>query len=165
MGRLGLDQAQPDWSVRLPAFSISDTNDSNRENAGVFDGTNSPHMNAWDARIGIQRHLWSLGALGDSSFFGGYLQINDGIGGACGPTRACTAGTFPDLAVATEITGAEVSRWYLGFDQAIDSAAMHLYAVYQHLEPTVDLIDSNLNHVSEPLDNFDLFYTGARMYF
>jgi hypothetical protein len=42
---------------------------------------------------------------------------------------------------------------------------MHLYAVYQHLEPKVDLIDKNLNHVSEPLDNFDLFYTGARMYF
>ncbi|MGC1710083.1 MAG: hypothetical protein WA717_00580, partial [Methyloceanibacter sp.] len=111
------------------------------------------------------RHMWSLGYLGDSSIFGGYLQINDGIGGACGPTRACKAGTFPDLAVATEITGANVSRWYLGFDQAIDSAAMHLYAVYQHLEPKVDLIDSNLNHVSEPLDNFDLFYTGARMYF
>ena len=155
----------PTGLFAFTAFSFSDTNDSNRENAGVFDGTNSPPMNAWDARIGIQRHFWSLGALGDSSFFGGYLKINDGIGGACGPTRACAAGTFPNLPVATEITGSEVSRWYLGFDQAINSAAMHLYAVYQHLEPKVDLIDSNLNHVSEPLDNFDLFYTGARMYF
>ena len=122
-------------------------------------------MNAWDVRIGIQRKMGMLGALGDSSFFGGYLEINNGIGGACGPTRGCKAGTFPDLAVATEITGAQVTRWYLGFDQSIDSAAMHLYAVYQHLDPSVDLINSTQKRVSEPLDDFDLFYTGARMYF
>ena len=75
------------------------------------------------------------------------------------------AGTFPNLAIDTEITGSEVDKWYLGWDQAIDSAALHLYAVYQHLEPSVDLVDSSLNRVSEPLDNFDLFYTGARIYF
>jgi hypothetical protein len=63
------------------------------------------------------------------------------------------------------VAGAQVTRWYLGFDQAIDSAALHLYAVYQHLTDNVDLVDKNLNGVNEPLDNFDLFYTGARMYF
>lgn len=103
--------------------------------------------------------------MGDTTFFGGYLQINDGIGGACGPTRSCKAFTFPDLAIPTEITGAQVTRWYLGYDQAIDSAALHLYAVYQHLTDNVDLVDKTLSRVNEPLDNFDLFYTGARMYF
>ena len=50
-------------------------------------------------------------------------------------------------------------------DQAIDSAALHLYGVYQHLTADVDLVNSSLAKVNEPLDNFDLFYTGARMYF
>jgi predicted porin len=156
---------KPTGLFAFGAFSTSETNDSNRQNAGVFTGTSSPDMSAWDARIGIQRKMGALGSLGDSSFFGGYLQIEDGIGGACGAKRSCKAGTFPDLAIQTEITGAEVTRWYLGYDQAIDSAAMHLYAVYEHLEPSVDLVNSSLSRVNEPLDNFDLFYTGARMYF
>ncbi len=42
---------------------------------------------------------------------------------------------------------------------------MHVYAVYQHLTPEVDLVDSSLNSVRAPLDDFDLFYTGARIYF
>ncbi len=158
---------KPTGLFAFTAFSFSDTNDSNRQNAGVFTGTSSPDMNAWDVRGGIQRGFSWLGLdrLGETSLFGGYLQINDGIGGACGPTRACKAGTFPDLAVATEITGAQVTRWYLGYDQAINSAMMHLYAVYQHLDPSVDLVNSKRDKVSEPLDEFDLFYTGARMYF
>jgi predicted porin len=149
------------------AWSLSQNDDTNRQNAGIFTHTSSPDMNAWDAQIGIQRPMpwFGLDKLGETSFFGGFTNISDGIGGAGGPTRFLPAGTFPNLAVGTEITGAEVDKWYLGFDQAIDSAAMHLYAVYQHLDPSVDLVDSSLNSVSEPLDNFDLFYTGARIYF
>ena len=48
----------------------------------------------------------------------------------------------------------------------IDAAGtLHLYAVYQHLDADVDLIDSKLANVSAPLDNFQLFYTGARLDF
>jgi hypothetical protein len=147
------------------AWSFSNDNDTNREHAGVFDGKDSPDMNAWVVRGGIQRKMGPLGQLGDTSLFGGYLEINDGIGGACGVTRFCKAGTFPDLAIPTEITGSKVTRWYLGYDQAIDSAALHLYGVYQHLTADVNLVDSSLAKVKEPLDDFDLFYTGARMYF
>ena len=42
---------------------------------------------------------------------------------------------------------------------------MHLYAVYQHFNADISLIDQNLGHVPVPLDDFDLFYTGARIYF
>jgi hypothetical protein len=42
---------------------------------------------------------------------------------------------------------------------------MHLYAVYQHLTPDVSLVDQNLKHIAAPLDDFDLFYAGARIYF
>jgi hypothetical protein len=146
------------------AFSTSDDNASNRNNAGIFTGKSTPMMTAWDAQIGIQRKFGVLGTLGDSSFFGGYVQINDGLGGI-GANAFLKPLTFPNLPIGTEITGSQVARWYLGFDQAIDSAALHLYAVYQHLTADVDLVDQNLNRVNEPLDNFDLFYTGARMYF
>lgn len=145
------------------AFSHSENNDSNRENAGVFDKKSSPDMDAYDLQIGIQRKFISLG---DSSFFGGFSNINDGIGGAGGATRKLAAGTFENVNVVTEITGADVNRWYLGYDQAIDAAGtLHLYAVYQHFEAGVDLINSSLNRVGAPLDNFDLVYTGARLDF
>ncbi len=149
------------------AWSLSSDSATNRDNAGIYTHTNSPDMNAWDVRGGIQRKfsIFGLDQLGDTSFFGGYLEINNGVGGACGVSRACKAGTFPDLAIPTEITGAKVTRWYLGYDQAINSAALHLYGVYQHLTADVDLVNSSLAKVNEPLDNFDLFYTGARMYF
>ena len=73
----------------------------------------------------------------------------------------------------TEITGADVDRWSLAFDQAIDQASMHLYAVYQHLTPKVDLVtrdlavspNGKLKNVGAPLDDFDLFYSGGRIYF
>ena len=96
-------------------------------------------MNAYDLQIGIQRKFIELG---DSSFFGGFSNINDGIGGAGGATRKLAVGTFENVNVVTEITGADVSRWYLGYDQAVDAAGtLHLYAVYQHFDADVDLID------------------------
>jgi predicted porin len=158
---------KPTGLFAFGAFSTSETNDSNRQNAGVFTGTDSPDMSAWDARIGIQRDIpwFGLDKLGETSFFGGYLQIEDGIGGACGATRACKSGTFPDLFIPTEITGSKVTRWYLGYDQSMVGGYLHLYGVYQHLTADVDLVNSNLQKVGEPLDEFDLFYSGARMYF
>jgi hypothetical protein len=50
---------------------------------------------------------------------------------------------------------------------------MHLYAVYQHLTPEVDLVtrdpavspNGQLKSVGAPLDDFDLVYTGGRIYF
>jgi predicted porin len=153
---------KPTGLFAFGAWSFSDNHDSNRQNAGVFTGTDSPDMSAWDAQVGIQRKWMELG---DSSFFGGFTNINDGIGGAGGATRSLPSGTFPNLAVNTEITGSDVDKWYLGYDQAIDSAAMHMYLVFEHLEPSVDLVDISLNKVSEPLDNFNLVYAGARINF
>ena len=109
-------------------------------------------------------------ALGDSSFFGGFVNIHDGVGagkflGSIPPDRLIKADTFANVDINTEITGSNVDKWYLGFDQAVDSANMHLYAVFEHLTPDVSLVDKNLNHVVAPLDEFELFYTGARLYF
>lgn len=84
---------------------------------------------------------------------------------ASGPPVSSRSGTFDNVTVGTEITGADVDRWAVGVDQALDSANMHLYAVYQHFTADVDLVDSSLNHVAAPLDDFQLFYSGARIYF
>jgi len=149
------------------AFSASDNHDSNTLNAGIFTGTSDPLMTAWDSQVGLQRKFV---ALGDSSFFGGFVNIHDGVGagtflGSIPPDRLIKADTFANVDINTEITGSNVDKWYLGFDQALDSANMHLYAVFEHLTPNVSLVDKNLNHVAAPLDDFELFYTGARLYF
>lgn len=124
-------------------------------------------MTAWDSQIGLQRKFF---ASGDSSFFGGFVNIHDGVGAGTGlgsipANRLIVAGTFANVPINTEITGSNVDKWYLGFDQALDAANMHLYAVFEHLTPDVSLVDKNLNHVAAPLDDFTLFYTGARIDF
>jgi len=68
-----------------------------------------------------------------------------------------------------------VNHSSLAFDQAVDSANMPLYAVYQQLTPDVSLVTrysftcnskgcetfGKLRGVAASLDNFDLFYTGG----
>jgi Gram-negative porin len=157
----------PTGLYAFTAFSVSDNHDSNTLDAGIFTRTSDPQMTAWDSQIGLQRKFV---ALGDSSFFGGFINVHDGIGagsllGSIPANRLIKAGTLASVPINTEITGSNVDEWYLGFDQAIDSAAMHLYAVFQHFTPDVSLVDKNLNHVAVPLDDFSLFYTGARIYF
>ena len=71
----------------------------------------------------------------------------------------------PTLTFRLKSGGADDDRWILAFDQALDKSGMHLYAVYQHLTPDVSLVDQNLKHIAAPLDDFDLFYAGARIYF
>jgi hypothetical protein len=69
-------------------------------------------MNAYDLQFGLQRKYAFLGLykLGETSFFGGFTNISDGVGGAGGP-RSLAAGTFVTVPVQTEITGADVNRW------------------------------------------------------
>jgi predicted porin len=174
---------KPTGLFGVTSFMWSDQNDSDTIHAGFYTGTSAPLMNSWEVELGIQRKLGFLSPLGDSSFWGGYEEILNGIGGASNgnggtvsqipANRFLAAGTFANVPVPTEITGAKVTRWSLAFDQAIDAAQMHLYAVYQHLTPEVDLVtrdpavspNGKLKNVGAPLDDFDLFYTGGRIYF
>jgi predicted porin len=187
-------------------YSASEQDDSDTIGRGFFNGSSPPQMNAWDLQIGIQREfeMFRLGELGETAFFGGGGQVIDGI--SCGggfpgdsfngnvssagsriPPDCFIRGGGVDLAnvlVNSQITGAEVNRWYLGLDQGIESAQMHLYTVYQHYEADIDLITrgdgafqcnaagkkcepvgGKLRRVFAPLDDFDLIYSGARIYF
>jgi predicted porin len=180
----------PTGLFAFSAFSFSETDDTNTIRSGVYTGTSAPQMNAWGVEAGIQRDFEFLGLskLGETSFWGGYEEINNGLAsvslggnfpsdgknfGGIPADRYLSANTIIGVTVPTEITGSQVTRWSLDFDQAIDSANLHLYAVYQHLTPDVDLVtrdpsvspNGKLKSIGAPLDDFDLFYSGARIYF
>ena len=75
-------------------------------------------------------------------------------------------GTFPSIPFTTQVTGSDVHDWFLAIDQDFESAAFHLYAVYQHFDaPSLNLIDINRDRVPLKLDGFDLGYVGGRIYF
>ena len=72
------------------------------------------------------------------------------------------------------VTGSEVQRWGLGVVQEIDSAAMHLFARWQHQDLDVNLIGFNATsdcsgshgcHTSQGFDSLDLFQLGGVIFF
>ena len=141
-GGSGSIKHKPSGLFAYTAFMWSDQGDSNTINAGFYTATSAPLMNSLDINVGVQRKIswFGLDKLGDTSFWGGFSNIHNGIGagsngdggnlGQIPANRFLRAGTFANVTVPTEITGADVDRWSLAFDQAIDQASMHLYAVY-----------------------------------
>jgi predicted porin len=61
------------------AWSTSDTNDTNA--IGAFTHKAPPAMNAWNVQGGIQRKMpwFGLDKLGESAFWGGVSNVNDGF--------------------------------------------------------------------------------------
>jgi predicted porin len=196
---------KPTGLFGVGVFSTSQSDDTNA--IGFFNGKQAPDMNAWDVQGGIQRPIGALAAFGETAFWGGFGQVNDGFaqgsngGGSnvCLPgdsPTSCSAaggspggnlggvpangilkgGTFANVLVPTQITGSEVDRWFLALDQQFAAAAFHLYAVYQHFDGSVTLVTrcesatsctsfGKLRNIPESIDNFDVFYTGGRIYF
>jgi predicted porin len=205
-GSLGLMHV-PSGLFVVGVFSTSESNDTNA--IGFYTHKRAPDMTAWDVQAGIDRKWF---APGPTSFWGGYAQVNDGFaqgsnggdpndvclhnpgggtssgcvpGGNLGGVAAngvLRVGTFANIDTPVQITGSEVTRWFLALDQSFESAAMHLYLAYQHFDADIDLVTQDtivcnpknptdcrgfgkLRKVPEALDNFDLFYAGGRMYF
>jgi hypothetical protein len=160
---------------------------------GVFTGKGPPVMHAWDIAGGISREfVWNgvgPGSLGATTIWGGFTKDQDGLGGFTRTTVSASvagtaanyavfdgevsAGAFPGIPFATEITSSETTKWYLAVDQAIDSAALNLYAAYQHIEPEIKLVTrdpafsptGSLKNVPIALDDFDVFFMGGRIQF
>ena len=117
---LARSSTSPSGLFALVAGMWSDQGDSNTIHAGVFTGTSAPQMNSWEVQLGIQRKMGPLGAFGDTSFWGGFAEVNNGIGagsngnggnlGGIPADRFLKAGTFADVTLPTEITGADVNR-------------------------------------------------------
>ena len=186
---------KPSGLFAMGNFSTSQSDDTNVR--GFYTGDKAPDMTAWDVQAGIQKKFW---APGETAFWGGYGQVNDGwapgsnggnpanpcasgespstcgAGGNLGGVAANSilkAGTFASVGVPTEIVGSEVDRWFLALDQGFESAAMHLYLAYQHFNADMSLVtrdpsvspNGKLKNVPVSIDDFDLIYSGGRIYF
>jgi hypothetical protein len=136
---------KPSGLFAMGNFSTYRSDDTNVR--GFYMGRGAPDMCAWDVQAGIQKKFW---APGETAFWGGYGQVNDGWaprsngnGGNLGGVpadRILKAFTFTSVNVPTEIVGSEVDRWFLALDQGFETAAMHLYLAYQHFNADMSLV-------------------------
>jgi hypothetical protein len=135
---------------------------------------------AWYLKPFIKR-TWN--PAGATVFYGEYGQYNDMFGGLAGQDICGlvggNVGAFCAGGGATEfrdvvVTGSEVERWGLGVVQEIDSAAMHVFARWQHQEVNVDLVGESFNfatgvettgRIGQGFDDWDLFQVGGIIFF
>jgi hypothetical protein len=89
----------------------------------------------------------------------GSFGAGTGIGGFCANNAANSVA----------VSGSEMERWGLGAVQEIDSAAMHLFARWQHQDASVDFVGTNVNGVNssvkQDFQDWDLFQVGGIIFF
>jgi hypothetical protein len=122
--------------------------------SGVPTNSAANENDVWYVKAGIKKAWMPAGA---TVLFGEWAQYNDQFTGICalpgnnpGQGATCTAfiptsnivTSGPSKGVAwTEkvvVNGSEVERWGVGIVQEIDSAAMHVFARWQHLDLNVN---------------------------
>ena len=128
-------------------------------NTGKLIDSAANETDVWYVKAGIKR-AWS--PVGATVLFGEWGQYNDMFTGLCAPAttvrseRASCATSLPigtfangdaNLASAL-VTGSEVQRYGIGVVQEIDSAAMHLFARWQHLDLDLDATDTRLTGIN-----------------
>jgi len=137
--------------------------------AGCLVGGNAlPDTDMWGVKPFIKR-TWN--PLGATILYGEYAQYNDfyGVALANGVGVAAVNGnTFANCGASASCspTGSELQRWGLGAVQEIDSAAMHLWARWQHQDLDISFVD-NVTGVNgkQGFDDFDLFQAGGIIFF
>ena len=135
----------------------------------------------WYLKAGIKR-TWN--PLGASVLFGEYgeyqdqyaglcaggLNNNNQFGGACAAAfqTGPTSGGASSI-TAGNITGSTVTRYGIGVVQEIDSAAMHLFARWQHLDMDISGEFYNAasdNRVGAPsFEDLEIFQLGGIIFF
>jgi hypothetical protein len=161
--------------------------------------------NVWFVKAGIKRTwtplgatvLWGEGGQYENDFTG-ICSVGTGTNGAFvtnvsnNPTClvSLASGQFfndgSNITNAVNITGSTVNRWGVGLVQEIDSAAMHVFFRWQHLEMNLDTVCNgfgaganvsggclarNGNFVSPgtkintSFDNLDIFQVGGVIFF
>jgi hypothetical protein len=142
--------------------------------AGLIGASTTNTTDVWYLKGGIKRTWTPLGA---TVLFGEWGQYNDQFG-AIKTVDGCAAGqwltTIADgVAPACNnsptgsvfVSSSEVERWGLGAVQEIDSAAMHLFARWQHQELDVDLNDGAGTNLKQDFDDWDVFQVGGVIFF
>jgi Gram-negative porin len=131
-----------------------------------------------------------------------FVQGGGNLGNFCAPTALTTGPLPPGGAVTLElsatsvpgdifqgafVTGSEAERWGLGVVQEIDSAAMHLWARWQHQELETNIVGVTVNDplscsigsagaltadcsvstkkIKQDWDDWDLFQVGGIIFF
>jgi hypothetical protein len=142
----------------------------NEESGGV------PSTDAWYLKPFIKR-AWN--PLGSTILFGEYGQYNDQFASQVGADQCVTGGfglgtgiggfCANNAANTVAVSGSEVERWGLGVVQEVDSAAMHLFARWQHQDADIDFVGTNVNGVNssvkQDFEAWDLFQVGGIIFF
>jgi hypothetical protein len=152
----------------LGIYGLYQTEDGNYRYVNVAGNLQgSPTTDVWYLKP-FWRKAWS--PIGATVLYGEYGRYEDQFIGGAG----ASFWDYPVLwnnpnADEAQVNGSEVERWGLGVVQEIDSAAMHLYARWQHQELDVDLrvleFDGSLTNASQSFDDFDVFQVGGIIFF
>lgn len=134
-----------------------------------------PDTDVWYVKPFIKR-TWS--AAGATVFYGEYGNYNDQFGSLFGVGQCATLGVVgtnignfcgANLAGNVFVTDSEVERWGLGVVQEIDSAAMHLFARWQHTDADIGFVGvdnvGDTHKVGQSFDDWDLFQVGGIIFF
>src|SRR5262245_31598290 len=155
----GLFQHEENDGTQWRSVSIKNDILDSATNFARFRETDSDanESDVWFVKAGIKRAWLPAGA---TVIWGEGGQYEDEFSGLCGepggrgqgnrdclfnlPTGVVQNGPGKGAAITTPafITGSEVDRWGLGIVQEIDSAAMHVFARWQHLEGEVSATDA-----------------------
>jgi hypothetical protein len=173
--------------------------------AGPFYVADNPDTDAWYIKP-FWRKTWS--PAGATTLFGEYGQYNDQFGAGnnlClggGFSATSNIGSFCNAQITNLgggksfknlgqtggvfITGSEVERWGLGVVQEIDSAAMHVFARWQHQSLDANFVglsfddpascfnskgktagncDVSKTSLKDSFDDWDLFQVGGIIFF
>jgi hypothetical protein len=88
----------------------------------------------WMGQVGVEKRVTPFGA---TTFYGEYGQYHDLMLGYSGfdgnNSPSLTGGSI----AASTISGTDVSRWGVGAVQQFDTAALEMYAVFNHFEAQV----------------------------
>jgi hypothetical protein len=163
----------------LFVYGLYQNEHNNGTNIVNFDGTNSDanDTNVWYIKAGIRR-TWS--PVGATVVFGQYGQYNDQFSGLAG-TNVCGVGIGGNACNGRNgnafVTGSEVQRYGVGVVQEIDSAAMHLFFNWEHLNLDTDLASckytgregagcfGGTKSFSQSFEGLDMFQVGGVIFF
>lgn len=154
-------------ALHMPTgFFVSVAGGIREDHSNVVSSANDAHF--YYAQLGLRRRLLPYG---DTTFYGEYGLYEDFTVGRILQADLPAPGAFIDWG---EIRSSEVERWGLGVEQAIDSAAMLLYAQFHHYEASLVGLPcalpgdcSSLSVATEalPVEPWSAVVVGARIKF
>ena len=124
----------------------------------------------WGLQAGWQA---KLNALGNTTFWGQYVAYDTGLGVRNSAVQTVSATDVLNTLGAGQIgliSGSQTAYWGGGVSQEINAASMILYAGYYLGSTELMLINQNAAAAgqprkSRPIDDFQMFYTGATIRF